>query len=66
VGDAVLVVWDEEHRNYTILQETSTLYFLHSDCLDTLGLRPPSGLFLCLASTIMNSWPSNPIHVGVK
>ncbi|PNF24637.1 hypothetical protein B7P43_G00746 [Cryptotermes secundus] len=42
VGDAVLVVWDEEHRNYTILQETATLYFLHSDCLDTLGLRSAS------------------------
>jgi len=55
VGDAVLVVWDEEHRNYTILQETSTLYFLHSDCLDTLGLRPPSGLFFCLVFTVMNS-----------
>ncbi|XP_021922149.1 RB1-inducible coiled-coil protein 1 isoform X2 [Zootermopsis nevadensis] len=42
IGDSVLVVWDEEHRNYTILQETATLYFLHSDCLDTLGLCPGS------------------------
>ncbi|XP_067001491.2 RB1-inducible coiled-coil protein 1 isoform X3 [Anabrus simplex] len=42
IGDAVLVVWDEEHHNYTILQETTTLYFLNSDCLDTLGLRPSS------------------------
>ncbi|XP_049814616.1 RB1-inducible coiled-coil protein 1 isoform X2 [Schistocerca nitens] len=42
VGDAVLVVWNEVHRNYLILQETSTLYFLHQDCLDILGLRPSS------------------------
>lgn len=42
VGDAVLVVWNEVHRNYLILQETSTLYFLHQDCLDVLGLRPSS------------------------
>ncbi|PSN56671.1 hypothetical protein C0J52_00056 [Blattella germanica] len=33
-GDPVLVLWDEEHRNYIILQETTTKYFLHSDCLD--------------------------------
>ncbi|XP_049830593.1 RB1-inducible coiled-coil protein 1 isoform X3 [Schistocerca gregaria] len=42
VGDAVLVVWNEVHRNYLILQETSTLNFLHQDCLDVLGLRPSS------------------------
>jgi len=56
VGDAVLVVWDEEHRNYTILQEASTLYFLHSDCLDILGLRPGSGLSLCCNFVIKNSF----------
>lgn len=27
-----------------ILQETPTLYFLHSDYLDPLGLRPNSGV----------------------
>ncbi|KAK7873593.1 hypothetical protein R5R35_009290 [Gryllus longicercus] len=43
IGDAVLVVWDEEHQNYTILQESSTLYFLHTDCLDSLGLKIQSG-----------------------
>ena len=42
VGDAVLVIWNVEHANYTILQENSTLFFLHSDCLDILGLRPSS------------------------
>lgn len=42
VGDAVLVIWNVEHANYTILQETATLFFLHSDCLDSLGLRPSS------------------------
>nr|CAD7437975.1 unnamed protein product [Timema bartmani] len=40
VGDSVLVVWDENHRNYTILQEGNTLYFLHSDSLDTMDLKP--------------------------
>nr|CAD7257996.1 unnamed protein product [Timema shepardi] len=39
-GDSVLVVWDENHRNYTILQEGNTLYFLHSDCLETMDLKP--------------------------
>lgn len=37
-GDAVLILWDEDRRQYTILQESSTLYFLHPDCLPLLGL----------------------------
>lgn len=43
IGDAVLVVWDESSGNYIIFQDSTTLYFLHSDCLDTLQLRPPTG-----------------------
>ncbi|XP_063236188.1 RB1-inducible coiled-coil protein 1 [Bacillus rossius redtenbacheri] len=43
-GDAVLVMWDDEHCNYTIVQDTSTLYFLHSDYVEGLGLKPtPDG-----------------------
>ncbi|XP_012255239.2 RB1-inducible coiled-coil protein 1 isoform X2 [Athalia rosae] len=38
-GDVVLVLWDSEHRNYIILQESPMLYFLHSDCVNTLDLR---------------------------
>lgn len=37
-GDVILVLWDPHHRNYILLQESSTLYFLHSDCVDTLDL----------------------------
>lgn len=42
IGDPVLVVWENTYQNYVILQESSILYFLNSDCLDILGLRPPS------------------------
>lgn len=37
-GDAVLILWDNAYKNYRIIQESSHLYFLHSDCLETLGL----------------------------
>ncbi|XP_034234487.1 RB1-inducible coiled-coil protein 1 isoform X4 [Thrips palmi] len=37
-GDAVLVVWNDTHQNYVILQESSTLFFVHSDSLESLGL----------------------------
>ncbi|XP_065207804.1 RB1-inducible coiled-coil protein 1 isoform X2 [Planococcus citri] len=42
VGDPVLVVWDEIQRNYTILQNSNTHYFLHPSSIDKLGLRPAS------------------------
>lgn len=42
VGDPVLVVWDNVYQNFVILQESSTLHFLNSDCLDLLGLKPAS------------------------
>lgn len=38
-GDSVIVLWDTAHSNYIILQESRTMYFLHSDCIDTLELR---------------------------
>ncbi|XP_020277770.1 RB1-inducible coiled-coil protein 1 isoform X2 [Pseudomyrmex gracilis] len=35
-GDIVVVAWDTEHGNYAIYQQSSTLYFLHSDCTDVM------------------------------
>ncbi|XP_026289060.1 RB1-inducible coiled-coil protein 1 isoform X1 [Frankliniella occidentalis] len=37
-GDIVLVVWNDTHQNYVILQESSTLFFVNSDSLESLGL----------------------------
>lgn len=41
-GDMVLVFWNPAFENYTIYQESSTLYFLNSDCIAALdlGLNP--------------------------
>nr|XP_050846104.1 RB1-inducible coiled-coil protein 1 isoform X8 [Vespula vulgaris] len=36
-GDMVLVVWDPIHWSYALLQESSTLYFVNSDCVESLG-----------------------------
>ncbi|XP_014238594.1 RB1-inducible coiled-coil protein 1 isoform X2 [Trichogramma pretiosum] len=38
-GDTVLVIWNQEHRNYTVFQESSTIYFLNSDCMPALDLK---------------------------
>uniref|UniRef100_A0A2A4KA47 RB1-inducible coiled-coil protein 1 n=1 Tax=Heliothis virescens TaxID=7102 RepID=A0A2A4KA47_HELVI len=37
-GHTVLVMWDPAHLNYTVLQEASIMYFVHSDCLPALDL----------------------------
>lgn len=37
-GHTVLVMWEPSHLNYTVLQEASVMYFVHSDCLPALGL----------------------------
>ncbi|KAJ8729559.1 hypothetical protein PYW08_001140 [Mythimna loreyi] len=37
-GHTVLVMWDPAHLNYTVLQEASIMYFVHSDCLPALEL----------------------------
>ncbi|XP_043264835.1 RB1-inducible coiled-coil protein 1 isoform X1 [Colletes gigas] len=41
-GDIVFVFWDPIHGNYTLYQESSTFYFLTSDCFAELdlGLNP--------------------------
>ncbi|XP_073941535.1 autophagy-related 17 isoform X2 [Choristoneura fumiferana] len=37
-GHTVLVMWDPDHNNYTVMQEASLMYFVHSDCLPALEL----------------------------
>ncbi|XP_066254084.1 RB1-inducible coiled-coil protein 1 isoform X3 [Euwallacea similis] len=42
-GDVVLLLWDQTHENFKVLQESRYTYFLHSDCLDKLGLNITEG-----------------------
>lgn len=53
-GDVVLVVWDTVHGNYAVYQESSTLYFLHSDYVDALEIEmnPNSSRRCVLAEVI--------------
>ncbi|GBP23114.1 RB1-inducible coiled-coil protein 1 [Eumeta japonica] len=37
-GHIVLVLWDPSHRNYTVMQESSMMYFVYSECLAALDL----------------------------
>ncbi|CAH2066391.1 unnamed protein product, partial [Iphiclides podalirius] len=37
-GHTVLLLWDPAHLNYTVMQEASMMYFVHSDCLAALDL----------------------------
>ncbi|KAL3869401.1 hypothetical protein ACJMK2_042086 [Sinanodonta woodiana] len=39
VGDLVLLCLDERHDQYVVFTVGNTLHFLHTDCLDTLGLK---------------------------
>uniref|UniRef100_A0A8C6MI13 RB1-inducible coiled-coil protein 1 n=1 Tax=Nothobranchius furzeri TaxID=105023 RepID=A0A8C6MI13_NOTFU len=45
VGDLVLIILDERHDNYVLFTVGPTLYFLHSESLTALDLKPgqPSG-----------------------
>ncbi|XP_076463339.1 RB1-inducible coiled-coil protein 1-like [Babylonia areolata] len=43
VGDLVLLCLDERHNQYVVFTVGTTLHFLHSDCVDALGLRPAEG-----------------------
>lgn len=38
-GDRVLIFWNPKHENFALYQESSILYFLHPDCMATLGLN---------------------------
>ncbi|XP_021350937.1 RB1-inducible coiled-coil protein 1-like [Mizuhopecten yessoensis] len=43
VGDLVLFCLDERHDQYVVFTIGTTLHFLHTDCLDNLGLRTNPG-----------------------
>ncbi|XP_067213195.1 RB1-inducible coiled-coil protein 1 isoform X2 [Linepithema humile] len=53
-GDVVLVFWDAVHGNYAVYQESSTLYFLHSDYVGALDIEmnPNSSRRCVLAEVI--------------
>lgn len=42
-GDIVLLCYDEGHQNYILFVLSPNLHFLHTDCLDTLGLKTAPG-----------------------
>ncbi|MGH0131279.1 UNVERIFIED_CONTAM: hypothetical protein FKN15_046234 [Acipenser sinensis] len=44
VGDLVLIILDERHDNYVLFTVGPTLYFLHSESLAALDLKPGSRL----------------------
>lgn len=43
VGDLVLIILDDRHDNYVLFTVSPTLYFLHSESLAVLDLKPASG-----------------------
>ncbi|XP_060727048.1 RB1-inducible coiled-coil protein 1 isoform X1 [Tachysurus vachellii] len=43
VGDLVLIILDERHDNYVLFTVGPTLYFLHSESLAALDLKPAAG-----------------------
>ncbi|XP_062848767.1 RB1-inducible coiled-coil protein 1 [Trichomycterus rosablanca] len=43
VGDLVLIILDERHDNYVLFTVGPTLYFLHSESLGPLDLKPATG-----------------------
>lgn len=43
VGDLALFCLDDRHDQYVVFTIGSTLHFLHTDCQDTLGLKPNPG-----------------------
>ncbi|XP_029660721.1 RB1-inducible coiled-coil protein 1 isoform X2 [Formica exsecta] len=54
-GDVVLIVWDTVHGNYAVYQESSTLYFLHSDYVDALEIgMNSSGSRKCVLAEVID------------
>ncbi|KAK6179560.1 hypothetical protein SNE40_011889 [Patella caerulea] len=43
IGDLVLLCLDEPHDQYIVFTVRTTLHFLHSDCLEILGLKTAAG-----------------------
>uniref|UniRef100_A0A336K3N1 RB1-inducible coiled-coil protein 1 n=1 Tax=Culicoides sonorensis TaxID=179676 RepID=A0A336K3N1_CULSO len=42
VGDLVTIVWNPAHEQFTLVQDSQTLYFLHADSYADLGISAPS------------------------
>ncbi|XP_029160283.1 RB1-inducible coiled-coil protein 1 isoform X2 [Nylanderia fulva] len=54
-GDMILIVWDNTHRNYAVYQESTTLYFLHSDYVDALDIGiNSSGSRKCVLAEVID------------
>ncbi|KAM4684761.1 RB1-inducible coiled-coil protein 1 isoform 1-T2 [Amazona ochrocephala] len=52
VGDLVLIILDERHDNYVLFTVSPTLYFLHSESLAALDLKPGE----CASGTSRRPW----------
>ncbi|XP_070796644.1 RB1-inducible coiled-coil protein 1 [Pituophis catenifer annectens] len=52
VGDLVLIILDERHDNYVLFTVSPTLYFLHSESLTALDLKPGE----CASGTSRRPW----------
>lgn len=46
VGDLALFCLDDRHDQYVVFTIGNTLHFLHTDCQDTLGLKPSKYHFI--------------------
>lgn len=56
VGDLVLIILDERHDNYVLFTVGPTLYFLHSESLTALDLKPGQPFFSRTMSTVLNKY----------
>ncbi|NXJ85025.1 RBCC1 protein, partial [Trogon melanurus] len=52
VGDLVLIILDERHDNYVLFTVSPTLYFLHSESLAALDLKPGE----CVSGASRRPW----------
>lgn len=50
VGDLVLIILDEIHDNYVLFTVGPTLYFLHSESLTSLDLKPGEAQHLLMVT----------------
>lgn len=54
-GDQVLVIWDQSHENFRILQQNKHMYFLHLDSMEALNLEIVDGKpnkFYCVGEVV--------------
>lgn len=42
INQLVLVVWNPQYECYTIFQHSNSIYFLHAECVEPLGLKASS------------------------